>query len=484
MKNLFVLVYLLLTTVAFAQTKTGYAIRFKIDGLKDTTAYLGYYFDESTYVRDTARVNGKGEFVFDGKQTLPQGVYFLVLDKSRIFDFVIGSTQHFSFETNTTDYIKGMVVKNDPDNKLYFESLVFNSERNKEVEPFIKVLQDSTLKDETKKKEAREAFQKVNDKVNAYHDEVITKYPTTMTARLFKTAKQIVIPSPPKRPDGSIDSTFQLRYYREHFFDYFDLSDDAMLRLPQTVYNKKVTEYLDKLYPPQADTLIQVIDKLVAKAKKNQETYKYLVFKLVVKYSTPEFMGLDEVFVHLNKKYFETGEMNYWANEKYRKNIKEQADQYSKSLIGRVGPNMIMQDANREPRSMYDIKSKYTILYFFDPDCGACKKESPVLVDFYTKNKNKLNVEVYAVSADTSMAKMNDYVKTMNMKWITVNGPRTYTKSYHDLYDAASTPTLFVLDDKKKIIGKKVPAAKLEGFITNHERMLKKKAELAAKSSP
>jgi thiol-disulfide isomerase/thioredoxin len=262
------------------------------------------------------------------------------------------------------------------------------------------------------------------------------------------------------------------------------LSDDALIRLPQNLYSKKINEYLDKLYPPQADTLIRVIDALVDKAKKNQETYKFIVFKLIVKYSNPEFMGLDEVFVHLNDKYFATGQMNFWANDKYKKNIKDQADQYRKSLIGRIAPNLIMQDANFQPRSMYDLKNRYTIVYIFDPDCGSCKKETPVLVDFYTKNKTKFNVEVYAISADTSMAKMRDYIKTMNMKWVTVNGPRTYTGSYHDTYDANSTPTLFILDDKKKIIGKKVPAAKLEDFLTNYEKIQKKRAETTAKSSP
>ena len=489
-KSVFAFV-LFLSFAAAAQTKPAYSIQFKVQGLKDTTtAYLGYYFAESTYVRDTANVNSKGEFTFDGKQALPQGVYFLVLDKSRIFDFVVGSTQHFSLETNTTDYVKNMVVKNDLDNKLFFENMVYNMERNKEAEPFINILQDTTLKDETKKKEAREEFTKVNEKVTAYQNEVIGKHPTTMTARLFKTSKKVEIPDPPKRPDGSIDSTFQLRYYREHFFDHFDLSDDALVRLPQPIYNKKVIEYLDKLYAPQVDTVWQAIEKIVAKAKKNRETYKYMVFTLIVKYQTPEYMGMDELFVRLYDTYFangkngEKGEMDFWANEKYKKNLKDHADNLRKSLIGNTAPNLIMQDANFQPRSMYDIKTKYTIIYFYDPDCGSCKKETPVLVNFYTKNKAKFNLEVFAVNADSTMAKMRNYIKEMGMKWITVNGPRTYLSSYHDSYDATSTPTLYVLDEKKKIIGKKIEAAKLEDFLTNYEKIQKLRAEVARKSNP
>ena len=484
MKHSLFIVLLLVTLTAGAQTKPAYSIQFKIDGLKDTTAYLGYYYAESTYVRDTAKVNSEGKFTFDGKQSLPQGVYFLVLDKSRIFDFVIGANQNFSLETNTTDYVKNMVVKNDLDNKLFFDNMLYNMERNKEAEPFIKMLQDSTLKDEAKKQEAREGFGKVNEKVTAYQNDLIAKHPSTMTARLFKTNKRVDIPEPPKNADGSIDSTFQLRYYREHFFDHFDLSDDALIRLPQPLYNKKVIEYLDKLYAPQADSVWKAITGIVAKAKKNQETYKYMVFTLIVKYQTPEYMGMDEVFVRLYDTYFASGEMNFWANEKYKKNLKDYADNLRKSLIGKVAPNMIMQDVNLQPRSMYDIKAKYTILYFYDPDCGSCKKETPVLVDFYTKNKSKFNVEVYAVNSDTSMVKMRNYIKDMKMNWITVNGPRTYLGSYHDSYDATTTPTLYVLDEKKKIIGKKIAAAKLEDFLTNYEKIQKLRAEMARKSTP
>jgi peroxiredoxin len=483
----FLLSLLLFSVLGFQADaqKPGYEIKFKITGLKDTTAYLGYYYAESTYVRDTARVNANGEFLFKGKEALPQGVYFIVLDKMRLFEpgFVLGANQHFSLESKREDMVKNMVVKNDVDNKLFFDNMRFNMERNKEAEPFIKILQDNDI-DEAKKKEAREAFAKVNDKVLDYQNKLIAANPTTMTARWLKMNKRIEIPDPPKKADGKIDSTFQLRYYRAHYFDNFDLGDDALIRLPQPTYSQKVNEYLDKLFPPQADSLKKAIEFMVSKAKKNQETYKYLVFTLIVKFQNPDIMGLDDVFVFLHDKYFATGEMNYWANEKYRKNLKDHADRLRKSLIGNTAPNLIMQDENFLPRSMYDIKKKYTILYIFDPDCGHCKTETPKLVNFYEKNKAKFDVEVFAVSADTSMKKMRDFIKQQKTTWITVNGPRTYVGSYRDLYDAVTTPTMYIIDDKKKIIAKKFPIENLEEFFTNYEKFQKKKTEPARKSSP
>ncbi len=468
--GLFILI-LFLSHHCFAQT--GYNIRFKVDGWKDTTAYLGYYYGESTFVKDTARVNHTGSFVFDGKQNLPQGVYFLVLNKTRIFEFVVSQNQHFAMETSSADYVKNMKVTGDIDNKLFFENMIYNMERHMEAEPYIKIIQDSSLS-EDQKKEARENFMNINEKVLAYQDEVIKAHPLTLTARIFNANKPIKIPDPPKRADGSIDSTFQLKWYREHFFDHFDLADDALIRLPRPIYQEKINEYLDKLYAPQADTLKKALAKVIAKAKKNQETYKYAVWVAVLKFQNPEIMGLDEVFVHLNDTYFASGEMSFWANDQMRKNLKDHADRLRKSLIGQKGANLIMQDVNYQRRALYDIKNKYTVLYIFDPDCGSCKKETPKLVDFYSKKK--FDLEVFAVSADTSMAKMREYIRDMNMKWITVNGPRTYVGPYQDLYDANTTPTLYVLDDKKQIIGKKIPAEKLDEFLTQYERIQRLKA--------
>lgn len=464
-------IILLFSVSCFAQS--GYKIQFKIDGLQDTTAYLGYYYGESTFVKDTATVDHSGAFVFEGKQPLPQGVYFLVLNKTRIFEMVVSKTQSFSMETNTSDYVKNMKVTGDIDNKLFFENMIFNLDRHKEAEPYIKVIQDSTLA-EDKKKDAREYFMKINEKVLAYQEDVIRQHPATLTARIFLANKPIKIPDPPKKADGSIDSTFQLKWYREHFFDHFDLADDALIRMPRPIYQEKINEYLDKLYAPQADTLKKAISHIVAKAKKNQETYKYAVWVSVLKFQNPEIMGLDEVFVYLNDTYFASGEMNFWANDKMRKNLSDHADRLRKSLIGQQGANLIMQDINLKPRALYDIKTKYTVLYIFDPDCGSCKKETPKLVDFY--NTKKFDVEVFAVSADTSMVKMRDYIKEMNMHWITVNGPRTYVGPYQDLYDANTTPTLYVLDNTKKIIGKKIPAEKLDDFLTQYERIQKLRA--------
>jgi peroxiredoxin len=459
-----------LPLMAFSQP--GYDLKFKIDGLNDTDVYLGNFYGETTYLKDTARSNSKGEFVFTGaKPLLYRGVYFLVLMQdgkpARQFDFLIADNQKFAMETRSSDYVKYMKVTGDPDNTLFFQNMIFNGERHKEAEPFIKILQDSTLT-EDKKTEARAAYAAINEKVIAFQNDIIAKNPKTLTAKILKANQPINIPDAPRKSDGSIDSTFQLKWYRQHFFDNVDLAEPGLICLPTPLYKNKVNEYLDKLFEQQPDTIMKAMELYINRTKTNQETYKYAAWITLLKYQQPEIMGLDEVYVRMYDKYYGSGQMDFWVNDKLKKNLKEQADRLRHSLVGMTAPNLIMQDANFKPKNMYDIKNKYTVLYIFDPDCGHCKEETPKLVKFF--NSHKYDLQVYAVSADTSMQKMRDYIKDMKMPWITVNGPRTLVGPYQDLYDAIMTPSLYIINDKKKIIAKKVPVDKLDEFFTQYER--------------
>jgi len=83
---------------------------------------------------------------------------------------------------------------------------------------------------------------------------------------------------------------------------------------------------------------------------------------------------------------------------------------------------------------------------------------------------------VFAVSTDTSMKKLRDFIKEFKTPWITVDGPRSYVKEHFSkLYHSDTTPTIFILDDKKKIIAKKLPVKQLEDFILKHEKFLQTK---------
>ena len=127
------------------------------------------------------------------------------------------------------------------------------------------------------------------------------------------------------------------------------------------------------------------------------------------------------------------------------------------------------------------VTSPWTIIFIFDPDCGHCREETPKLVTFYNQGKDKYNFEVFAVSLDSSMQKMRNYIKDMKMSWITVNGPRSYSGSLFNSYYADTTPMLYIVDNKRKIIAKGLPTDRVEDFLINYEKFERRKAALRAR---
>ncbi len=460
----------------------GYKLDFHIKELKDTTIFLGHYFGESTFIKDTARTDKDGRFTFSKPARLDRGIYFLVKKKTKLFEpgFIVGDDQHFTMETSTADYFHSMKITGDEDNQLFFANMIFNAEQHKEADPVLKILKDSTLT-EDQKKEARAVYAKIDKKVQDHQNEVIAAYPKSITAKLLKLNRRPEIPAPPKKADGSIDSTFQYRYYKKHYFDNFDLTEGALMRLPTPAYQDKLYEYLDRLVYQVPDSLMAAIDDLASRVKSNKDVYKYLVHTCAYKYQKPTIMGLDEVFVRIYDKYYESGEMDYWVNKPMKKSMKEYADKLRNSLIGKTAANLVMQDQNLQRKALYDITKKYSLIYIFDPDCGHCKEETPKLVTFYNQRKEKYNLEVFAVCLDTSMQKMRNYIKDMKMPWVTVNGPRTYSGSLYNSYYADTTPMIYVIDNKRKIIAKGLPVDRLDDFIVNYEKFERRKAAMQAR---
>jgi peroxiredoxin len=468
------IVLLLISSIGFSQN--AYKLDFKVKGMQPGPVYLGFHQQDKQFARDTAVVDASGSFSFAGTKPLGQGIYFLLRDSNLLFDFIIGKDQEFSIETSSDDYVKNMIIKGDEDNAMYLENRRLLITATQTIEPQIKILRDSTA-DPALKKEANKVYEETGKNVMAQQEKIIQMNPTSVTARLLKMHKQVTIPEPPKKADGSIDSTFQLKYYTQHYFDNFGLGDEVMLRVPKVIYWEKVQSYLDKLFIQQPDTLFKRVDKLIAVAKRNQDTYKYLVWNAVVYYQNHSIMGLDQVYVKLVDKYITSGEMDYWLDKKTVSNMKDYADKLRRAPIGTTAPNLIMQNAQLQPKSMYDIKSKYTVLFFFKPSCGHCREETPKLVTLYNQKKKTLNFEVFAVSTDTTMKEMKDFIRDFNTPWITVNGPRSFIKEHFSkLYYADLTPTVYVLDEKKKIIARRIDVEQIDDFIENYEKMeLRKK---------
>ncbi|MFH1005155.1 MAG: redoxin domain-containing protein [Bacteroidota bacterium] len=450
-----------------------YSIKGKINGWKDTICYFGNYYGDKQYVKDTARIDKSGNFIFEGEKKNPGGIYLVVMPNKRYFELIIDKEQIFSFETDTSDFIKNMKIKESEENILFYKYLNFISTRQKESESLRKQFNDfkkDTLSKSATRQDSIKLLQtKLNDidkEVEKYKIDFIKDYPHLFLTTIFKAQKEPDVPKSPLLANGKEDSTFNYRYFKEHFFDNIDVTDDRLLRSP--IFHTKLKYFFTNVIIQHPDSIIKEADILTEKAKSNKETFKYLVYYFTSTYESSNIMGMDAVFVHEVEKYYITKKA-YWVDSVQLQKIIHRGLTLKPLLIGKPAPPLVMQDTNGKDVFLYSIKAKYTILLLWDPDCGHCQKVVPKMETFYEKIKLK-GIKVYAVNTQHEDDKWKKFIREKNLNFINVHD-KYKQYSLFQLYDIYSTPVIYLLDDKKIIKAKRIDVEQLEGFIDHLEKI-------------
>lgn len=481
-KAVLFLITLLLTLPSFAQKNKAYELKFKVNGVKDTTVYLANYFGEKLYYKDTATANAKGEFVFDGPTKLPVGKYAVVTPGPRFFEIFV-EEQRFYMETDTVDFNARMLIKDSPNNKLLYDYIHFIIEKKKESE---KLSADLSIhaSDPEKSKEITQRLVDMNDEVMKYQKKTVASNPSLIAAKALNLMIPVHVPEAPKKEDGSIDSLWGYRYYYNHYLDHADLTDSNMVRLPE--FQKKLEEFINKVVIQSPDSINVSADRLLKRVENVPELHKYILHYITSNAQSSKLMGMDAVYVYMADNYYLKGKAP-WADSTSIASMQEQVDRIKPTLLGKIAPHLKLPDTLGNWIDLYDIKAKYTILFFYDPDCGHCKKQTPVLIDLLAKNTHK-SIAVYAVSGD-SEEKWNEFIREKGLhgsniynvaapqkvysdsKYATeliLQGKTDYgSLNYRTTYDVFSTPKILLVDSEKKILAKQIGIEQVFEMIEN-----------------
>ncbi len=456
----FSLFFLFISTVNFAENgDNAYRIEVKIDKFKGDICYLGYPYGDKKYLADTAEINSEGKFIFEGSKPLDGGLYFIYSPKNLYFDLIVAEPK-FSIETDTLDYINHMKTEGTLENEVFFSFQRFMREKQKLAGQLNEQRKNTESPEEKDKITAQ--LKDVDAEVKAFRDGIIKKHPETFAVKFIKSTINIEVPEPPKDENGKdLDPDFSYKYYKAHFFDNIDFSDSKMLRTPN--FYSKIEEYLEKLTVKHPDSVISSAHTIIEKAKANDEVFRYCVVNITYKYETSKIMGMDAVFVDLSESYYLSGDA-VWADSTLMAKISDRVSRMKPNLIGKQAPKMVLLDTLLKPVSLYSLKSDFVVLYFYDPDCGHCKKKTPVLRELYNKSLKNKGVEVIAANIKKDVDKWKKYIKEQDLNWINLADPNVRSNFRYE-YNIESTPQLYILDNQKRIIAKKLDVEQIEEFI-------------------
>lgn len=458
------------TSSLTAKNADAYEIKVHIEGLKDTGLYLGNHYGDKQYVRDTIRLDQNGWGTFKGPDSLPGGIYLIILPNKTYFE-ILANEQKFTIETDTNDYVEHMKVTGSVENKLFNDHQKYIIEKSKETQQ-IRARLDANKDNKDSSAILKEKLTAADKEVKDYRMKIVADYPNTFMAKIIKTMAEPEVPEPPKDANGVItDSSFQFRYFKSHFFDNVDFGDERLLRTP--ILQSKIKTYTQQLTVPLPDSLIQSVDTIIIKARANKEVFKYCVATLANFYETSNIMGYDKVFVHIAEKYYLTKEA-FWADSALQAKIHERVMKIKPNILGEPAYDLNMPDTAFKMHRLYDVKAKYTILVFWDPTCSHCKQEIPKLAQYYDSVKVSKSVEVFSVGIESDIELWKKFIRDNKLKWINVSDLYNNT-NFRNYYDIYSTPVIYLLDENKHIIAKRLDTEKVRDFIENEEKKAKAK---------
>lgn len=477
MKQLFLFLALFVGVSSNSSARDGYQINLKFTGVTDSMVYLVHYYGKplpTIYKSDSARIDSKGNAVFDTKTKLNGGIYLMLTgDHKRYFEFLLNNGDDMTITANATGVTEGSIealtYKNSPENERFVAYMNFLKGFGRQQE---KLTNDyATAKNKADSIAVRKRMTDAGKTLTDYRHDYVATYKGTLLAKIFQALEVPQIPEGPhKLANGEVDSSFSYNYYKEHYWDGFDFRDDRLINTP--IYDAKLDEYMNKVVIPYVDSVEKEADMLLKKTRGTKDLFKYTLHWLTYNAESSKVMGMDEVFVYLVENYHMKGDADWLSNDDLQKYIKR-VREIAPNVIGNVAPEIKMKDVNDKDMPLSAVKSKYTVVVFWEPTCGHCQKEIPQLDSTYKAVLKAKGVKIYAVRTDDPVPVWKDFIKKNHLEeWINVYDPERRS-NYHADYDIKATPTIYLLDEKKIIRGKRLDHSNIAEVIDMLERKQK-----------
>lgn len=270
-------------------------------------------------------------------------------------------------------------------------------------------------------------------------------------------------------PDELVVPLDRANYLVIHYWDNFDFSDTAYIHLP-SITEQAMADYIEILPHANKDTSSNSIKNTLIKAEINNDMRSYFL-DIYNKY-------LYDPNSPLRNEEFYIPVLSYiLESEKTNETDKERADFKLKMLlknrIGEKATNFTYTLASGKTGTLYDIKSEYTIVLFYNPDCHACAELIKAIKGSNIINEKLENKSITILSfyPDADLEIWKKHLNDIPSLWINGYDKKQIVQNKR-LYDLKAIPTLYLLDSNKQIILKDVDFYVLQKWLSENKPII------------
>ena len=380
------------------------------------------------------------------------GVYRLKFDNKNWIDFVHDG-KYVDLHSDIQDVKENIKIHHSKSNELFYKFKTLNKQFKLKTE-LLSFILARYPKDDEYYSLTQKRFDEIQREYLTFIEESSNTEPNSFISRYIKTSQLPVISK-----EISVDD--QLRYFKSRALENV-LFDDASLIYSDAFTNKTI-EYLNYYRNRQLPKellekeFMKAVDTLLNKAKVNQLVYQHITEYLIDGFNQ---YGFDKIIDYIIENYVIEDDLCHDVESD--NSIQKRIDQSKLLAIGLKVPNIIMPNIDGEVIDLYTIQSDRTLLVFYSSQCPHCKTLLPQLNAF---QKQHNDLKILAISLDYKQNDWVEFVKDNQLNLININDPNGWDGHLASEFYIYATPTMFLLDTKKNIIGKPINLSELISYI-------------------
>lgn len=423
-----------------------------------TAKMLGVYADQN-YLADTTVVANDGTAVFKKAEGYTEGYYYLLLPDKQNFQFLIANGESPVFSLDKNNIAGTLAVQNSEENAIF----VSEQKAQTELEAKFNVLNDRYKANPALAADIKQQQQALLDARDARLIELKKNNPGSLYVK-FRLAGQNPKVRKVMTSTGALDTIATMTNYKNDWWNDFDFSDSRLMNTP--VFHNKLKKYLFELTQQNNDSLIGSAEYVVERSKANPDVFKYCLSWITYQYRPTQttYMDGEAVYADLIKKYYYADKVT-WETPADIKGLQETATKIQPSIMGKIGQDVRAKDKNNAYKSLYELKSKFTIVFIYNPDCEHCQEQTPQLRKIYDEWKPR-GLEVFSIAANANdYKKWTEFENKYGINWTDVWDPQLESR-YHEKYYIDITPEIYILDANHKIVAKNLKAFQVPEMLT------------------
>lgn len=250
------------------------------------------------------------------------------------------------------------------------------------------------------------------------------------------------------------------------FWTGFDFKDSTMVNGKQMVV--WMVSYIN-LLQQNPDKVTQSLNRMLDIA--SQDSLSYAAAAKIVKqyiYDPNSPYRNDEWYIDVLNHTLTSDKLSETDKERLRFVL----DMLKRNRVGEKATDFTFTQASGKHANLYDLESKYILIYFYNPGCETCREILEKLKNSGVINRLLLSklITILAFYPDEDLNEWLSGQKSIPSAWINAYDKHQIV-SNKKLYDLKAIPSLYLLDRDKKVILKDAEFPVIEKFLYENNQL-------------